>query len=105
MSRLQPQPSDPDQHKRAIESLSDELKLSRTKVEVAYAIVLRRLQKGATVTQFLTVFAKRGARECLLCVERKARCASRDDCLHALWHESATVAESPPQAPAKTATH
>jgi len=105
MSRLQPQPSDPDQHKRAIESLSDELKLSRMKVEVAYAIVLRRLQKGATVTQFLTVFAKRGARECLLCVERKAQCAAKDDCLHAQWDESAAMAANSGQATGKITAH
>jgi hypothetical protein len=84
MRRPQPQPRDPSQHAQAIQSLTVELNLPPEKVEFAYGIVLRRIEKEAVVTDFLTVFVRRGARECLLCAERKAQCATRDDCLLAL---------------------
>jgi hypothetical protein len=88
MRRPQPQPHDPSQHAQAIRSLTLELNLPLQKVELAYGIVLRRIEKEAAVTDFLTVFARRGARECLLCVERKAQCVTREDCLLAVENSS-----------------
>ena len=95
MRHLQPQSLDPDPHSRAIESLAAELRLPRGKVELAYGIVLKRLEEEAAVSEFLTVFARRGARQCLLCVERRAQCATRTDCILAIDDASAEECADP----------
>ena len=73
---------DQAQHDRAMRSLALELRVPEVSVRMVYEDELRRLMTDVHVREFLVVFARRGARECLICEgkTRKAKCATRSSC-------------------------